>query len=92
MLKKSISFFVLIFNFLSLFSQDLDRRTLTMSPFHGVKVYSALDIKLIPSEVNKAVVYGDHKDDVVISIKNKIIKIKLTAKSVLNPGYTYIEL
>ena len=92
MLKKSISFFVLIFNFLSLFSQDLDRRTLTMSPFHGVKVYSALDIKLIPSEVNKAVVYGDHKDDVVISIKNKIIKIKLTAKSILNPGYTYIEL
>ena len=78
--------------FLSVFSQDIEKRTLTMSPFYGVKVFSKLDIKLIPSEFNKAVIYGDHKDEVVLSVKNNIIKIKLSSKSFLDPGYTYIEL
>ena len=59
-----------------------------MSPFYGVKVFSKLDIKLIPSEFNKAVIYGDHKDEVVLSVKNNIIKIKLSSKSFLDPGYT----
>ena len=92
-MKKQTSFFLLfIFIFLNAFSQDIERRTLTMGPFYGVKVFSKLDIKLIPSEVNKAIIYGDHKDEVILSLKNKMIKIKLASKSVLNLGYTYIEL
>jgi len=92
-MKKQTSFFLLfIFIFSNAFSQDIERRTLTMGPFYGVKVFSKLDIKLIPSEVNKAIIYGDHKDEVILSLKNKMIKIKLASKSVLNLGYTYIEL
>lgn len=92
-MKKQTSFFLLfIFVYLNAFSQDIERRTLTMGPFYGVKVFSKLDIKLIPSEVNKAIIYGDHKDEVILSLKNKMIKIKLASKSVLNLGYTYIEL
>ncbi|MDA9365877.1 hypothetical protein N9R00_02885, partial [Flavobacteriaceae bacterium] len=80
-MKKQTSFFLLfIFVYLNAFSQDIERRTLTMGPFYGVKVFSKLDIKLIPSEVNKAIIYGDHKDEVILSLKNKMIKIKLASK------------
>ena len=92
MIKNKYFSFLLLFGVLCAYSQDIERRTLTTDPFYGVQVYSRLDVKLIQANVNKAVIYGDHKDDVVLSTKNKMIKIKLATNSVLNPGYTYIEL
>lgn len=92
MIKNKFFSFLLLFGVLSVYSQDIESRTLTTDPFYGVQVYSRLDVKLIPANVNKAVIYGDRKDDVVLSTKNKMIKIKLATNRVLNPGYTYIEL
>ena len=89
--KTFFFFFVSLFFFYS-FSQDLEQRVLTMGPFFSLSVYSGLDIKLIKSDVNKAVVFGDHKDDLILTLKRNTLKIKLATKSFLDPGYTYVEL
>jgi hypothetical protein len=63
-----------------------------MGRFFSLSVYSGLDVKLIKSDFNKAVVFGDHKDDVILSLKRNTLIIKLSTKSFLDPGYTYVEL
>ena len=89
--KLLLFFFSSSFFFYS-FSQDLEQRNLAMGPFFSLSVYSGLDVKLIKSDVNKAVVFGDHKDDVILTLKRNTLKIKLSTKSFLDPGYTYVEL
>ena len=89
--KLLLFFFSSSFFFYS-FSQDLEQRNLAMGPFFSLSVYSGLDVKLIKSDVNKAVVFGDHKDDVILSLKRNTLIIKLSTKSFLDPGYTYVEL
>ena len=59
------------------FSQDIERRTLTIVLLWCSSIFH-LDVKLIQSDVNKAVFMG-HKDDVVLSLK-EYIKIKLATK------------
>ena len=88
---RALFFFFSTFFFNS-FSQDLEQRNLAMGPFFSLSVYSGLDVKLIKSDVNKAVVFGDHKDDVILSLKRNTLIIKLSTKSFLDPGYTYVEL
>ena len=87
---RALFFFFSTFFFNS-FSQDLEQRNLAMGPFFSLSVYSGLDVKLIKSDVNKAVVFGDHKDDVILTLKRNTLKIKLSTKSILDPGYTYVE-
>ena len=88
---RALFFFFSTFFFNS-FSQDLEQRNLAMGPFFSLSVYSGLDVKLIKSDVNKAVVFGDHKDDVILTLKSNTLNIKLSTKSFLDPGYTYVEL
>ena len=88
---RALFFFFSTFFFNS-FSQDLEQRNLAMGPFFSLSVYSGLDVKLIKSDVNKAVVFGDHKDDVILTLKRNTLIIKLSTKSFLDPGYTYVEL
>tara|TARA_B110000211_G_scaffold151511_1_gene172308 strand:+ start:691 stop:930 length:240 start_codon:yes stop_codon:yes gene_type:complete len=71
--KLLLFFFSSSFFFYS-FSQDLEQRNLAMGPFFSLSVYSGLDVKLIKSDVNKAVVFGDHKDDVILIIKKEYLK------------------
>ena len=89
--KALLFFFSSLFFFYS-FSQVLEQRNLATGTFFSLGVYSGLDIKLIKSDVNKAVVFGDHKDDVILTLKRNTLKIKLSTKSILDPGYTYVEL
>ena len=88
---RALFFFFSTFFFNS-FSQDLEQRNLAMGPFFSLSVYSGLDVKLIKSDVNKAVVFGDHKDDVILTLKRNTLIVKLSTKSFLDPGYTYVEL
>ena len=91
MLKKQLSvFFLLILQ--GALAQDPDRRTLTTGPFQGIKVYSKIELNLIPSESNKAIVTGENKDAVILSMKNQELRIKLESENILNPGKTKIDL
>ena len=63
-----------------------------LAPFNKLRIYTGLDIKLIPSNENKAIVYGDNMDDIVFSQKNGTLRIKLKMNAIFNLGYTHIEL
>lgn len=91
-LKKVFLFICLGLVQTTLLAQDPEKRTLTTSPFVGVQVYSGLHLNLISSEVNKAVVYGSHADDVVLSMKKGRLQLKIALGSLNDTLPTRIDL
>ncbi len=68
--------FILLFSlfFLKTYSQiryEVERATISIKEFNSIKVYSGLEVKLIPSDKNVLYVYGDNIEKVIISIKRK---------------------
>ena len=92
MFFRFFSFLFFFFLITELSAQKYDKKKLTMGPFLGIKVYSGLEVKLISSTINKAIIYGENSDGVVVSLHKDILKIKLSASNALNPGATYIDL
>ena len=87
------TFLLLVFasiHTLSLFAQE--EKTVAMSPFTGVKVYSGIHVKLIPSDTNKMVISGENISTVVFTLKKDLLKIRHSIDQLLNPSNTYIEL
>lgn len=91
-MKNYKSLYFLLFTFYILQGQDSDKRTLTTGPFEGIKVFSKIELNLIPSESNKAIITGENKDAVILSMKNNTLRIKLESENILNPGKTKIDL
>ena len=90
--KKIIRTLFLVVSFYFAKAQDNQRRTLTTSPFLGIKVYSGLEVNLIASEVNKAVVYGPQSDDVILGMKNGVLQIKISLGSLSDSLPTRVDL
>ena len=89
-MKKSIFLFSFILFITILWSQETKK--LTMNPFIGLKVYSNIDVNLISSDVNKAIICGENADFVVLSSKNKILKIRVSGGRILTTGPIKIDL
>ena len=90
--KKIILTLFLVVSVYLVNAQDNQRRTLTSSPFIGVKVYSGLEVNLIASEVNKAVVYGSQSDDVTLGMKNGVLQLKIALGSLSDSLPTRVDL
>jgi len=90
--KKIILTLFLVVSVYLVNAQDNQRRTLTTSPFIGVKVYSGLEVNLIASEVNKAVVYGSQSDDVILGMKNGVLQLKIALGSPSDSLSTRVDL
>ena len=90
--KKIILTLFLVVSVYLVNAQDNQRRTLTTSPFIGVKVYSGLEVNLIASEVNKAVVYGSQSDDVILGMKNGVLQLKTALGSLSDSLPTRVDL
>ena len=75
-----------------LIAQDSEKKTLTTSPFIGIKVLSGLEVNLINSDVNKAVVFGPQSDDVILSRKGEVLQIKVTLGSIPDSLPTRVDL
>lgn len=67
-------------------------KEVNLSPFSTLRVYSGIEVKLIPSQENKAVLYGDNIEGLVVSIKNGVLKIKLRMDTIFKSGYNFVEL
>jgi hypothetical protein len=72
--------------------QNSQKRTLTTAPFQGVKVHSGLQLNLIPSDVNKAVVRGPQSDDVILSMHKQNLHIKIALGSISDTIPTQVNL
>jgi hypothetical protein len=90
--KKIILTLFLVVSVYLVNAQDNQRRTLTTSPFIGVKVYSGLEVNLIASEVNKAVVYGSQSDDVILGMKNGVLQLKIALGGLSDSLPTRVDL
>ncbi len=67
-------------------------KEVAISPFLGVKVYSGIHVKLIPSDTNKMLISGENIETVVFTLKKDILKIRHSIDQLLNPSNTYVEL
>lgn len=91
-LKKVFLYIFMGLVHISLLAQDSEKRTLTTSAFVGVEVYSGLQLNLISSEVNKAIVYGPRADDVILSMKKGRLQLKIALGSLTDSLPTRIDL
>ncbi len=87
-MKKLLFLFFLI----SVTSFAQKSKEVSISPFIGVKVYSGIHVKLIPSDSNKMVIFGDNIETVVFTLKKDVLKIRHSIGQLLNPSTTYVEL
>ena len=67
-------------------------REVLVDDFINIKVYSGIEVKLIPSDENKLVISGEDNVSVVTKIKRKTLKIRHSLEHILNPTFTYVEL
>jgi len=68
------------------------QREVLVDDFINIKVYSGIEVKLIPSDENKLVISGEDNVSVVTKIKRKTLKIRHSLEHILNPTFTYVEL
>ncbi len=71
---------------------DNQERIVFIDDFINIKIYSGIEVKLIPSDENKLVISGEDKMDVVPKIKRNTLKIRHSLEHILNPTFTYVEL
>jgi hypothetical protein len=90
--KKIILTLFLVVSVYLVNAQDNQRRTLTTSPVIGFKVYSGLEVNLIASEVNKAVVYGSQSDNVILGMKKGVLQLKIALGSLSDSLPTRVDL
>ncbi|MBT6127510.1 MAG: hypothetical protein HOH47_02790, partial [Flavobacteriaceae bacterium] len=78
------SIFLVIFS-IPVIAQDSEPQTdpsgerlLNISEFVNLKVYSGIEVKLIPSDENKLLISGADRMDVIAKIKGQTLKIRHT--------------
>ena len=67
-------------------------KTIMISPFSGIKVFSGIQIKLIPSTENKLILSGENFETVVTTLKKDVLRIKQSLDQIFNPKNIYIEI
>ena len=99
MIRAKYIFLSFMISFLSVNAQEKNQidealkvREVFIDDFMNIKVYSGIEIKLIPSDENKLVISGEDNISVVAKIKRKTLKIRHTLENILNPTFTYVEL
>ena len=73
-------------------NEATNEREVLVDDFINIKVYSGIEVKLIPSDENKLVISGEDNISVVTKIKRKTLKIRHSLEHILNPTFTYVEL
>ena len=69
-----------------------EKRIVIISPFSALKIFSGLEVQLIPSEDNKVIVYGDYQQSVIVQQKGSILKIKQSITSLITQEFSFVEI
>ena len=103
MLRSLLCFFSVMIYTPSIYAQQEEKlvdqlpsqtheRQINVNEFINIKVYSGIEVKLIPAEENKLLIRGEDRMDVVAKIKGQTLKIRHSLEHILNPTFTYVEL
>lgn len=88
-MKTLVKIFVLFIT-TTLFAQEPIEKTI--GEFTELKVYDLIQVELVKSNVNKAIISGENKEDVLINNKNGTLKIKMKLEEVYNGNKTKVVL
>ena len=97
-LLTTYSFLVIFLFITQIQSQQVEEtelgseREINISQFVNLKIYSGIEVKLIPSQENRLIVSGSDRMDVVAKNKGQTLKIRHSLEHILNPSFTYVEL
>ncbi|WP_308991739.1 head GIN domain-containing protein [Mariniflexile litorale] len=64
----------------------------TIGEFNELKVYDLIDVELVKSTENKAIITGNNTEDVVINNKNGTLKIKMSIGEIFDGNSTKVTL
>ena len=62
-------------------------RQLNIREFINIKVYSGIEVKLIPGKENKLLISGEDRKDVIAKVKGQTLKIRHSLEHILNPTF-----
>lgn len=83
------AFLILVLSGTLAFSQ---KTTIDLEKFMELKVYDRINVTLVKSTENKAIITGDDADDVKISNDDGLLKIRMEVKDFLDGNETNVEL
>ena len=66
--------------------------TIDLNPFNELKVFDQLNVTLVESTNNQAIITGDEKDDVKIVNDEGHLKIRTEIEDILDGNETYVKL
>lgn len=68
------------------------KTTMELNNFNELKVFDRINLTLIKSSENKAIISGDDADEVKISNDNGLLKVRMEVDEFLDGNETYVEL
>lgn len=101
MFRLCIYFSFLVFFLSTLQAQETESETtsgqeyerlVNLGEFINLKIYSGIEVKLIPSNENKLLISGEDRMDVVAKNKGQTLKIRHSLEHIFNPTFTYVEI
>jgi hypothetical protein len=101
MFRPCIYFSFLVFFLSTLQAQQTESETtsgqeyerlVNVGEFINLKIYSGIEVKLIPSNENKLLISGEDRMDVVAKNKGQTLKIRHSLEHIFNPTFTYVEI
>ena len=101
MFRPCIYFSFLVFFLSTLQAQETESETtsgqeyerlVNVGEFINLKIYSGIEVKLIPSNENKLLISGEDRMDVVAKNKVQTLKIRHSLEHIFNPTFIYVEI
>lgn len=83
---------ILCIYLLAIFTMSAQNITVDLDSFNELKVFDQLNVTLVKSTKNQAVISGDEKDDVKIVNDEGLLKIRTEIEDILDGNKTYVEL
>ena len=87
---KNLFSFLILFASVNLFAQESNE--ITLGDFSTLKVFDLIEVKMITSDENKAVVSGEHAEEVQFVNKNGKLKIRLDIERSYQGRNTFVTL
>jgi hypothetical protein len=84
------SFITIIVFFISLTLSSQNPIEKNVGDFNELKVYDLIEVKLVKSDVNKVIISGNNRQDVVIDNKNGKLKVKMNIEEIFDGNMTSV--
>lgn len=88
-MKKIITLLVILGTSNAFAQKTIEKQ---IGEFSELKVYDLIDVELIQSDINKIIISGENRNDVVVNNKNGKLKIKMSLEEIFDGSDTKVKL